>query len=142
MQPTEFMRHTGAMSLADEIATYSSCEMRQVGCVILAGDSAVFAWNHGAVDDGHAHHAEMRCLEKMRSRGLPTLGATVYVTCRPCMRCSGELLAAGVAAVYYRDPQPDMTSTTGLGGLGVRVDGGWKQRMVQTMWAIDQRLGD
>lgn len=102
-----------------------------VGCVIVtpAGESV-----GGHTQAPGQPHAEAHALARARAAGLPTVGATVYVTLEPCSHfgrtppCADALVAAGVTRVVVavEDPNP-LVAGRGIERLraaGIRVDVG------------------
>jgi diaminohydroxyphosphoribosylaminopyrimidine deaminase / 5-amino-6-(5-phosphoribosylamino)uracil reductase len=84
----------------------------RVGCVLTAPGGEVLGTGHTQRVGGP--HAEVVALRDAQSRGLPTQGATAYVTLEPCSHhgrtppCCDALVAAGVARVVVAvlDPNP------------------------------------
>lgn len=81
-----------------------------VGCVIVR-DGRVLG--RGVTEPGGRPHAETQALKHARSLGLPTEGATAYVTLEPCAHqghtppCTSALIDAGIARVVCPIIDPD-----------------------------------
>ena len=119
------IQDTYYMALAREQTTGSDCLRRQVGAVIVRGDSVLMAASNGTPDgctpcnqggcarcqseipSGEAYdscvciHAEQRAIARAARAGLSTVDATMYVTLRPCLTCLSLCLHAGILAVVY-----------------------------------------
>jgi len=87
-----------------------------VGCVIVLGDQVV-ARGHNLRETRNdpTAHAEMVALRKAAKKlsSWRLEGATVYVTCEPCVMCAGALVWARVARVVYgcKDPKAGAIDT-------------------------------
>ena len=99
------------MATAVLLATRSSCERLNVGCVIVTGGSRknriVAAGYNGflpdtgtsRVRDGHEQatvHAEQNALADAARRGSSVEGCVAYVTHFPCLNCAKILAAGGI----------------------------------------------
>ncbi|TVP78702.1 MAG: dCMP deaminase [Puniceicoccaceae bacterium] len=106
------------MAAALLMASRSSCERLNVGCVIVSGgqqkNRIVAAGYNGflpgaphqsRVRDGHEQatvHAEQNAVSDAARRGVSLDGATIYITHFPCINCAKILAAAGIACIKYR----------------------------------------
>lgn len=112
------------MATALLMASRSSCERLNVGCVIVSGGAQknriVAAGYNGflpgaphtsRVRDGHEQatvHAEQNAISDAARRGVSLDGATVYITHFPCINCAKILAAAGIRRIqYHRDYRND-----------------------------------
>ena len=105
------------MATALLMASRSSCERLQVGCVIVSGgehrNRIIAAGYNGflpgaphrsRVRDGHEQatvHAEQNAICDAARRGVSLEGATVYITHFPCINCAKILSAAGIRCIKY-----------------------------------------
>lgn len=105
------------MATALLMASRSSCERLNVGCVVVSGGSQknriVAAGYNGflpgashtsRVRDGHEQatvHAEQNAVSDAARRGVSLEGATVYITHFPCINCAKILAAAGIQCIKY-----------------------------------------
>lgn len=118
------------------IASRSSCERLNVGCVIVSGGKGknrlIAAGYNGflpgaphtsRVRDNHEQgtvHAEQNAIADAARRGIRLGGATAYVTHFPCINCAKVLAAAGIAVIKYHhdyknDPLvPDLLEEAGV----------------------------
>jgi deoxycytidylate deaminase len=130
----ERMNHIEMMRLAEEVADMSICPERHVGAVVVLPDGRTMAThNWPTLDESNAHHAEARLVNLSSDWDL--MGATLYTTCRPCVRCTNMLLGLGLKAIYYRDAQPEMNHLIFLEQEGVVLDGRWILGQTQDSWA-------
>jgi len=137
------MNHVEMMRLAERAAQNSDCADRKVGAVVvLAEGGAISASNTAACDDTNANHAESKLVVMARDARWSLVGATLYTTCRPCVRCTAMLLPLGLKAIYYRDAQPVMEHLQALVKDGVYLNSGWiagqqpiELDQVQKTWA-------
>jgi len=138
------MGHIEMMRLADAIAKHSRCPERKVGAVLVSGvhGRKMQAGNSAACDDTNANHAESKLVVMARDARWSLVGATLYTTCRPCVRCTAMLLPLGLKAIYYRDAQPAMEHLQKLRDDGVHLNGWWiagqqpiELDQVQKSWA-------
>lgn len=120
-------QHIKMMQLAEAEASQSECAERQVGgALVMANDTGLLAGcNSPKTDDTNHNHVEAILLDWAMALGWRLQGATLYVTCRPCARCTDLLAGQGLSAVYYRDAQPEMGHLDALVQEGVKVDSGW-----------------
>jgi len=98
------------MATALLMASRSSCERLNVGCVIVSGglqkNRIVAAGYNGflpgashtsRIRDGHEQatvHAEQNAISDAARRGVSLEGATIYITHFPCINCAKILAAA------------------------------------------------
>lgn len=112
------------MATALLMASRSSCERLNVGCVIVSGGSQknriVAAGYNGFLPgaphasrmrDGHEMatvHAEQNAISDAARRGVSLEGATIFITHFPCINCAKILAAAGIRCIkYHRDYRND-----------------------------------
>jgi deoxycytidylate deaminase len=107
------------MDLASLISRNSCCNGGHMGCVIVRGETApalaapalaaqppeiiarainspLFTANSSDT------HAEVNAIAQCARRGVPTAGATAYITMPPCRNCFMLLIAAGVGRIVSR----------------------------------------
>jgi diaminohydroxyphosphoribosylaminopyrimidine deaminase / 5-amino-6-(5-phosphoribosylamino)uracil reductase len=113
-----------------------------VGAVLVAETGDVFA---GATVPPGGPHAEIVAIERARSAGAPTEGATLHVTLEPCCHwgrtppCTDAIVEAGIARVVVgiEDPDPQVHGK-GVGQLraaGVAVDVGVRAAEIEAQLA-------
>ena len=126
------------MATAFLIATRSSCDRLQVGCVIVSGkkkkNRIISAGYNGflpgaphisRIRDNHEQgtvHAEQNAIVDAAKRGVSVQGSTIYITHFPCINCTKILAAAGVSAIkYYSDYKNDPIARELLNETGIHV---------------------
>lgn len=126
------------MATAFLIASRSSCERLNVGCVIVSGGDGknrlIAAGYNGflpgaphtsRVRDNHEQgtvHAEQNAIADAARRGISLSGATAYVTHFPCINCAKVLAAAGITVIkYHRDYKNDQMVEELLAEAGVNI---------------------
>lgn len=137
--------HTYFLDMAEHAATRSTCTRRQVGC-ILVREKRVIATGYNGAPSGAAHcdetgclrqqlgipsgerldmcrasHAEANAVSQCARHGVPTDGATAYVTVTPCVTCAKLLVQAGVTTVVCRGKYPDDSAAGVLRASGVTL---------------------
>ena len=105
------------MATALLMASRSSCERLNVGCVIVSGGTQknrIIAAGYNGFLPGAAHnsrlrdgheqatvHAEQNAISDAARRGVSLDGATAYITHFPCVNCAKILAAAGISYIKY-----------------------------------------
>ena len=133
------------MTLANQVATRTTCLRRAVGCVIVK-DKRILATGYNGVPTGLRHCAETGCLRQQLGipsgqrheicRGLHAeqnaiiqaarygtdiSGATIYVNTQPCVVCAKMLINAGITEIVYQNPYPDELSMELLNEAGIKL---------------------
>lgn len=114
------------MSIADQVATRSTCLRRRVGCIIVVEKRIVSTGYNGAptglphceevgclrerqgVASGERHelcrglHAEQNAIIQAAMHGTAVRGGSLFCTHKPCVLCMKMLINAGITRVYYR----------------------------------------
>lgn len=107
------------MALAELVASRATCPRRHVGAVLVL-DNRVIGTGYNGSPPGQPHCDEVGCLmdgqhcvrtvhaelNALLHASRPPAGATLYLTDRPCLRCTNVLIAAKIEAVRYRDEYP------------------------------------
>jgi len=114
------------MDIAFRVAEMSRCNRKRVGCVIVKNNNIIsFGWNGTPAGDDNACedcnnstkpnviHAEDNALRKLTRSNESSDGATVFLTCAPCTRCSERMSDAKIKKVYYAELYE--SSSHGLG---------------------------
>lgn len=115
------------MEVASVFARRATCPRASVGAVlVIDGVIVSHGWNGAPREQRHctdvgcdmgvirgrdscqrAVHAEMNVLLNACRSGVRTLGASMYVTHSPCMRCAWFIIQAGVGRVVYLNEYAD-----------------------------------
>jgi dCMP deaminase len=113
------------MSIAQVVATRSTCQRKYVGAVIVRNRTILSTGYNGSIrgmphcsdvghmmEDGHCVatiHAEANAIIQAARNGVSIEGAIVYVTASPCWNCFKQIANAGITRVcfgeFYRDPR-------------------------------------
>ena len=108
-------------------AENSYCTRRQVGAIIVK-DLMIISDGYNGTPSGFENicetdenitkpyvlHAEANAITKVAKSNQSSDGATLYVTCSPCMECSKLIIQAGIKRVVYAKAYKD---TSGIGFL-------------------------
>jgi len=133
------------MSIAQLVATRSTCLRRKVGAVLVK-DKRVIATGYNGAPTGVKHceetgclreqlevmpgerhelcrglHAEQNVIISAAYYGVTTEGTTLYSTHLPCIICSKMLINAGVEKVFFLDGYPDPLADQMLAEANIEV---------------------
>lgn len=121
------------MDIATVVATRATCDRLHVGAVIVRNRAILSTGYNGSIrglghcdEVGHlmegTHcvrtvHAEANAIAQAARHGASVLGATIYVTAKPCFTCFKLIANAGIVevvfgAVYREDPRVDEAAAT------------------------------
>ena len=113
------------MSMAWDVAQHSNCRRRKVGVTIVRDGAVVITAANGTpagmtpcneggclrclsdapsgelYDSCLCIHAEQVAIARATRTGVPTDGATLYCTLRPCLTCVKLCLEAGISKIVY-----------------------------------------
>jgi dCMP deaminase len=145
------------MTLADEVATRTTCLRRAVGAVVVK-DRRILATGYNGVPSGLRHcaetgcmrqelnipsgqrhemcrglHAEQNAIIQAARYGINIAGASIYITTQPCVVCAKMLINAGIIEVIYKNPYNDALAQELIAESGMRM-------RVYTENASDDRL--
>ena len=119
------------MSIAGLVAERSTCERRNVGCVIVKDKRIVATGYNGApagvkhcrevgcirgkmgIASGERHelcrgvHAEQNAIIQAATFGVDMTGAVAYTTHQPCFICTKMLINARIRKIIYQAGYPD-----------------------------------
>lgn len=113
------------LMLAKLAATRSTCLAFPVGAIIVK-DRQVLATGYNGSPSGSVHctaqgfcypglsscdaskilpsravHAEANAIAQAAKHGIPTAGASIYVTLEPCISCLKLIISAGIKEIFY-----------------------------------------
>jgi len=111
------------MSIAQVVATRSTCPRKYVGAVIVKNRTILSTGYNGSIrgmphcsdvghmmEDGHCVatiHAEANAIIQAARNGVVIDGGTIYVTASPCWNCFKQISNAGIVRIcygeFYRD---------------------------------------
>lgn len=133
------------MSIAQLVATRSTCLRRKVGAVLVKDKRVIATGYNGAptgvrhceetgclreqlgIESGERHelcrglHAEQNVIISAAYYGVTTEGTTLYSTHLPCIICSKMLINAGVERVFFSDGYPDPLADQMLAEANIEV---------------------
>ncbi|GAB6159039.1 cytidine/deoxycytidylate deaminase family protein [Desulfotomaculum varum] len=134
------------MQITRVVATRSTCLRRQVGAVIVKDNRILTTGYNGApaglahcleigclreqmhIPSGQRHelcrglHAEQNALLQAAVHGIALAGATIYVTCQPCVMCAKMIVNAKLARVVMAGEYPDELARRILAEAGIQVE--------------------
>jgi dCMP deaminase len=133
------------MSIAELVATRSTCLRRHVGAVLVK-DRRILATGYNgapagirhceetgclrqklAVPSGQRHelcrglHAEQNAIIQAAYHGISIAGSTLYCTVQPCIICSKMLINAGITDIFFLNPYEDPLAEEMLKEAGIRL---------------------
>ena len=108
------------MEIAEKVATRSTCDRAEVGCLIVNDDNRIVSTGYNGSISGNPHcndaghvmreghciatiHAEMNALLYCAKEGIEVKGCKAYVTHFPCLNCTKALIQSGISKIYYRN---------------------------------------
>jgi len=130
------------MAVAADLSVLSTCDRKQVGAIFVR-DGRCVTWGFNGAPPGMPHcdenghgwgeqernlgiygcrnviHAEANALAFAARHGISTDDTTLFVTVSPCLDCSKLLVAAGVAAVFYKEEYRDRAGLELLERAGI-----------------------
>lgn len=113
------------LAIAELMSTRSTCPRRQCGAAVVSYERQILASGYNGAIRGEPHcsdvgcriegghcvravHAEANAIAQGARLGIALSGSTLYITDRPCVRCAGLIIQAGIAhVVYARDYSSD-----------------------------------
>ena len=125
------------MTLADEVATRTTCLRRAVGAIIVKENGVPTGLRHCSVTgclreklgvpSGQRHeicrglHAEQNALLQAARYGIDIEGSSIYITTQPCVVCAKMLINAGISEIIYRNPYPDELAMELLNESNIKI---------------------
>ena len=133
------------MTLADEVASRTTCLRRAVGAIIVK-ERRILATGYNGVPTGLRHcnvtgclreklnvpsgqrheicrglHAEQNALLQAARYGIDIEGSSIYITTQPCVVCAKMRSNAGRSEIIYRNPYPDELAMQMLEESGIKM---------------------
>lgn len=125
------------MSIAQVVATRSTCERKFVGAVIVRNKTILSTGYNGSIrglphcteaghmmEDGHCVatiHAETNAILQAARNGVMIDGASIYVTASPCWNCFKQLANAGITRICYGEFYRDTRSLEVASAVGIEL---------------------
>ena len=128
------------LQLATVVATRSTCNRKQVGCVLVR-DNNILATGYAGSVRGMPHctevgceigpdgtscvrtvHAEANAIAQAAKHGVRINGATAYVTMSPCYNCFKALVNAGIVRIVYDEAYRIPLDPEMVRGCGVSLE--------------------
>lgn len=129
------------------VATRSTCRRRQVGAVLVR-DKRILASGYNGAPAGLAHCLDIGCLREKRGipsgerqelcrglhaeqnaviqaaiHGISIAGASVYVTCQPCITCVKMLINCRITRIITAGAYPDPFAREMMNEAGLEIIG-------------------
>ncbi|WP_017754704.1 deoxycytidylate deaminase [Calidifontibacillus oryziterrae] len=110
------------IKMAEEVAKHSTCNLVNVGCVIVKEGTVISTGVNAAVkgykpceEVGHVLSEDGRCMRQihaetnaiMNGTKEELVGATAYVTLEPCDNCTKLLNQSGIKKVIFKKRFPN-----------------------------------
>ena len=143
-------KYLGAyMKTARVFAELSTARRKQVGAVVVKDDRIISigyngmpsGWDnncedeigHVLDDNGHTVetrlktkpevlHAESNAIAKLAKSTESGDGASMFITCAPCMDCAKMIFQTGIKEVFYAEDYRDDTGISFLNKCGITVE--------------------
>jgi dCMP deaminase len=107
------------MSIAEQVATRSTCDRKSVGAVIVRDKVILSTGYNGSLrgaphcddvghdmDNGHCVrtvHAEANAVAQAAKNGVNINNSEIYVTASPCLNCFKLIANCGIHTIYYKE---------------------------------------
>ena len=107
------------MAIAEQVATRSTCDRKNVGAVIVRDKTILSTGYNGSLrgaphcsesghdmENGHCVrtvHAEANAVAQAAKNGVRVEGSDIYVTASPCLTCFKLVANCGIRRVLYKE---------------------------------------
>ncbi len=133
------------MSIAELVASRSTCLRRKVGAVIVK-DKRILATGYNGAPSGIRHceetgclreklnvpsgqrhelcrglHAEQNAIIQAALHGVEIKDSDLYCTNQPCIICTKMIINAGIKRIFYKNGYPDELSLEMLNEAGIEL---------------------
>ncbi len=111
--------HEYFMAIAEQVASRSTCDRKNVGAVIVREKTILSTGYNGSlrgaphcdevghdIENGHCVrtvHAEANAVAQAAKNGVGIDGAEIYVTASPCLTCFKLIANSGIRTVFYKE---------------------------------------
>ena len=125
------------MTLANQVATRTTCMRRGVGAVIVKERRILATGYNGVpagclrqqlgVPSGQRHeicrglHAEQNAIIQAARYGINIAGASIYINTQPCVVCAKMIINADIEEIIYQNPYPDELAMSMLEEAGIKL---------------------
>ncbi len=129
--------HEYFMKIAEQVATRSTCDRKNIGAVIVRDKTILSTGYNGSIrgmphcdDVGHLMendhcvatvHAEANAIIQAAKNGVRIDEAELYTTASPCWSCFKLIANAGIRTIYYGEFYRDARSIEVAKQLGIRL---------------------
>jgi dCMP deaminase len=125
------------MAIAEQVASRSTCDRKNVGAVIVRDKTILSTGYNGSLrgsphcdeaghdlENGHCVrtvHAEANAVAQAAKNGVAIDGSEIYVTASPCLTCFKLIANAGIRTIYYKEFYRDDRITGYAREAGIRL---------------------
>jgi dCMP deaminase len=125
------------MAIAEQVATRSTCDRKNVGAVIVRDKTILSTGYNGSLrgaphcseaghdmENGHCVrtvHAEANAVAQAAKNGVMVNGSDIYVTASPCLTCFKLVANCGIRRVFYKEFYRDERITEYAKEAGVEL---------------------
>ena len=129
--------HDYFMSIAEQVATRSTCDRKNVGAVIVRDKVILSTGYNGSLrgaphcddvghdmENGHCvrtMHAEANAVAQAAKNGVNINHSEIYVTASPCLNCFKLVANSGIGTIYYKEFYRDERISTYAKEAGVKL---------------------
>lgn len=129
--------HEYFMRIAEQVATRSTCDRKNIGAVIVRDKTILSTGYNGSIrgaphcdevghdmENGHCvrtNHAEANAIVQAAKNGVAIDDSEIYVTASPCLTCFKLIANAGIRIVYYKEFYRDERITTYANQAGITL---------------------
>jgi len=129
--------HEYFMRIAEQVATRSTCDRKNIGAVIVRDKTILSTGYNGSIrgaphcdevghdmENGHCvrtNHAEANAIVQAAKNGVAIDDSEIYVTASPCLTCFKLIANAGIRVVYFKEFYRDERITIYANQAGIRL---------------------
>jgi dCMP deaminase len=129
--------HEYFMNIAEQVATRSTCDRKNVGAVIVRDKTILSTGYNGSLrgaphcdeighdmENGHCvrtMHAEANAVAQAAKNGVRIDDSEIYVTASPCLNCFKLITNSGIRTIYYKEFYRDERITEYAKQSGVKL---------------------
>lgn len=129
--------HEYFMNIAQQAATRSTCDRKNVGAVIVRDRTILSTGYNGSIrgmphcdevghdmESGHCVgtiHAEANAIIQAAKNGVRIEGGEIYTTASPCWNCFKLIANSGIARIYFGEFYRDEKSIRIAKQLGIEL---------------------